>query len=274
MATTRRAVPWPDRRCVIWAGAVLTATCLLAQPEAVRELSRRDQTVTLGTARFRATVEPTGTLRDVRVGETQLVSFIALYTTPTSPETGKGVRGCQAETPGLGDRPPQVDVSFADGAAQVVITRVCSHPQVLDNAPLWRLRETVRLGSRGELDLRYQCSFDRLMRWGGFSLATALTMDAVRGKALQAFLPGLTVPGEVPGGLPDREHTRGLMGARVESGAGPLELWFGGTSRVDVQDWTQYLTFLASPAQLPHGGLYVYRDTETCLSAALRLPVD
>jgi hypothetical protein len=274
MGAWRRDTPPLGMRCLTMICAVLAAACLPAQDEAVRVLSRNGQAVTIGTARFRATIEPTGTIRNVCAGETQLVSFIALYTSPTSPETGQTVRGCQAETPGLGDRPPQMDLSFAGGAAQVVITRVCSHPQVLGNAPLWRLRETVRLSPRGELDLRYACSFDRLMRWGGFSLATGLTMEAVRGKPLQAFLPGLTVPGEVPGGLPDREHTRGLMGARVGSGAGPLEMWFGGTSRVDMQDWTQYLSFLASPNALPHGGLYVYRDTETSFSAALRLPVN
>ena len=63
------------------------------------------------------------------------------------------------------------------------------------------------------------------------------------------------------------------MGARVESTAGPLALWFGGTSRVQMQDWSQYLSFLAGPAQMPHGGLYTYRDTEMCFTVALRLPV-
>ena len=273
MTSAHRAVLWSGLRSAMWAGAMLATTGLLAQPEPVRELSRQGPNVKLGTTRFCLTLEPTGTIRDVRVGETQLISFIALYTTPTSPETGQGVRGCQAETPGLGDRPPQMDVTCSDGGAQVVITRVCSHPQVLDNAPLWRLCETVRLSPRGELDLRYQCRFDRLLRWGGFSLATALTMDAVRGRALAAYLPGLTVPGEAPGSLPGRDQTRELMGARVETSAGPLALWLGGTGRVDVQDWTQYLTFLAAPGAMPHGGMTMYRDTECRLSAALRLPV-
>ncbi|MBU0609029.1 MAG: hypothetical protein KKI08_14175 [Armatimonadetes bacterium] len=261
-------------RCLLALCAALVAVPLLAQGEAIRELSRQGQTVTLGTPRFRATIEPTGTLRDVRVGDTQLISFIALYTTPTSPETGKGVRGCQAETPGLGDRPSAMDVTFADGGAQVIITRVCSHPQVLENAPLWRLRETVRLSPQGELSLQYDCRFDRLLRWGGFNVATALTMDAVRGQPLEVYLPGLTVPGEAPGTLPDRDQSVGLMGARVMSSAGPLRLWFGGTSRVHVQDWTRYLTFLASPRALPHSNMTMYRDTGFCCSVALWLPVN
>lgn len=275
MAGQRRD-PRLSEMCLLLVVGVTFANpaCGRAQGEAVRELARTDQAVTLGTSQFRVSVERTGTLRNVRVGETQLVSFIALYTTPTSPETGKGARGCQAETPGLGDRAPQMDVTCAEGGAQVAITRVCSHPQVLDNAPLWRLRETVRVSPRGELDLRYECHFDRLLRWGGFDLVTALTMEAVRGKPFQTFLPGLTIPGEAPGNLPDRDHSQGLMGARVESGAGPLALWFGGTSRVQMQDWSQYLSFLAAPAQMPHGGLYTYRDTETCFTVALRLPVN
>jgi hypothetical protein len=254
-------------------GALLLATCLPAAPEAVRELSRQGPSVTLGTSAFRLTVEPTGTLRDVRVSDTQLLSFIALYTTPTSPETGKGVRGCQAETPGLGDRPPQMDVTTSDGAAQVAITRVCSHPQVLDNAPLWRLVETVQVSPRGELHVRYRCHFDRLLRWGGFSVAVALTMDAVRDRALEAYLPGLTVPAQVPARLPTRDEARETMGARVETSAGPLGLWLGGTRRCEIQDWTRYLTFLAAPEAMPHSGMTMYRDTECGFSVALRLPV-
>lgn len=242
--------------------------------EPVRELARNGAALTLGNPRLRLTIEPAGTIRNVRVGDTQLVSFIALYTNPTSPELGKDVRGCQAETPGLGDRPPEMNVSFAEGTAQVVITRVCSHPQVLGNAPLWRLRETISLSPDGVLQLRYACAFDQLVRWQGFSLATALTMDAVRGQALQAFMPGFTFTGTVPEALPARDDLYGLMGARVGTTTGPLTAWFGGASRVDVLNWTQYLTFMANPLAMPHAGLTTYRDTHADLSVEMHLPVN
>jgi hypothetical protein len=167
-----------------------------------------------------------------------------------------------------------MNVSFADGAAQVVIHRVCSHPQVLNNEPLWRLRETLSLSPDGVLQIRYGCVFDRLLRWQGFALATALTMDAVRGRALQAFMPGLTFTGAIPDALPARDEVHGLMGARVATAAGPLTTWFGGASRVDVLNWTQYLTFLAAPTTLPHGGMTVYRNTRADLTVELRLPVN
>lgn len=255
-------------------GVMLAPGRLRAEQEPVRELSREGQSICLGTARFSVTVEPSGTIRPVRVKDLPLVSFIALYTYPVSPDDGKAVRGCQAEAPGLGDRPPQMDVSFADGVGRVSITRVCSHPQVLDNAPLWRLQETIEIAPDGLLNLAYRCSFDRLLRWGGFGLATALAMDPVRGKTLQSFAPDLTIPGEIPGKLPGRDLSEGLMGACVDSTKGPVWLWFGGASRVDTLDWTQFLTFLANPEALPHSGLTVFRGTECRLTVSMRLPVN
>jgi len=101
----------------------------------------------------------------------------------------------------------------------------------------------------------------------------ALTMDAMRDRTLEAYLPGLTVPARAPGDLPTRDEAREMMGAQLETSAGSLRLWLGGTGRCEIQDWTRYLTFLAAPEAMPHGGMTMYRDTECGFSAALRLPV-
>lgn len=256
---------------------LLVATVLVSSlargAEPVRELTRAGLDLTLGTPRFRLTVRASGAIAAAQVGDTSLISFISFYTNPVSPQTGKAVRCCQVESPGLGDRPSEVQTDFRDGVATVTIVRDCSHPEVDANAPLWRLRETVEVTPTGQITIRYRGHWLRLSRWSGFSVVTAFTTEAFRGRPLEAYVPGLTLPGVPPKELPDRHLLDGLMGLQLSSSAGPVRQWLGGMHRADIQDWGQYLSVLATPTVLPHSNMTMYRDTEAAFSISLQLPL-
>jgi hypothetical protein len=129
----------------------------------VRALKETPTNVLLGTDAFSLNVEQSGTLRNIKLGETVLWSFVGIYSNPNSTEDDKPVRCCQAESPGLGDRPPQMTTDFANGAATVVITRDCSHPKLYNNEPFWKLRQTVLVQPDGLVRVTYNCRFVRYL---------------------------------------------------------------------------------------------------------------
>lgn len=265
-ATTR------DTRLAL--GVLVALLASLPAGAQVRELKTDGQGVTLGTDAFSLTVEKTGTLRAVKVGATVLFPFVALYTNPTSTEEdGKPVRCCQAEQPGLGDRPSQVTTSFAGGTATIIILRDCSHPKLYGNAPIWNLRETVTVQPDGLIRVNYQCRFLRFLPGMSWTAVFAGAMPEFTGRAWQGQIPTMTIQGTIPDSLPKRDETTGLWGLSLASSRGPVQFTFGQTSRVEVNNWGQYLEVGAMLPNLPHGGQPMYRGVQQEITVSLKLPV-
>lgn len=252
----------------------LLALALLggAAPAQVRVLKQQADRVELGTERFSLTVEATGTLRAVKVGDTVLLPFAGLYTNPVSTTDGKAVRCCQAEQPGLGQRPPSMEVAPADGAVTVTVSRDCSHPAIYDNAPVWHLVQTVRVQPEGLVEVRYHCRFLRYLPQMTCLVVFAGAMPEYRDRAWRAQLPGRELSGTVPGALPGRGDLGGAWDLTVESSRGPVRYRFGGAGRVEMGDWGQYLEVGATLPDLPHGG-EMYRGVEQEISVSVQLPV-
>lgn len=242
-------------------------------PAQVRELGKAEGGVVLGTDRFSVTVRPSGTITNVKSGETLLLSFISLYTTPQSTEDGAGVRCCQTESPGLGDRTPEMKVSFVEGKAVVEISRECSHPKVYHNDPIWSLKETVVVEPSGKIRVTYDCVFHRITRWSGLSAICAGAMPAFKGQTYRALVPGGWLEGIIPEGLPHRNSTDGLWDLTLQSTAGRVHLSFNNASRVTLDDWTQYLAISTAMPNLPHSGLYTYRGQHERFGLTIQLPV-
>lgn len=242
-------------------------------PAQVRELGKAEGGVVLGTDRFSVTVRPSGTVTNVKSGETLLLSFISLYTTPHSTEDGAGVRSCQTESPGLGDRAPEMKVSLADGKAVVEISRECSHPKVYHNDPIWSLKETITVDPDAKLSVTYDCLFHRITHWSGLSAVCAGAMPAFKGQTFRALLPGSYLSGVIPEGLPHRNDTVGLWDLTLQSTAGPVHIRFDNPGRVTLDDWTNYLAVSTALPNLPHSGLDTYRGQHERFGLTIQLPV-
>lgn len=255
----------------------LLAACLLlgtgpalAQVQALKQLPSG---VVLGTDKFSLTVENSGTLRSIKLGEITLLPFVAIYSNPTSTDDeAKPVRCCQAESPGLGDRPPQMETSFADGRATLVITRDCSHPKVYDNAPIWTLRETVVVQPGGLIKITYHCRFLRFLTKMSWTAVLAAAMPEFTGRSWRARVPDMMLGGTVPADLPKRGGLEGAWELQLESSQGTLYYSFANAGRLELNDWGQYLQVGASLPDMPHTGP-VYRDVEQELTVSLQLPV-
>jgi hypothetical protein len=238
----------------------------------VRALKEAPTGVTLGTDRFSLSVDQSGTLRAIKVGETVLWSFVGIYSNPTSTEDDKPVRCCQAETPGLGDRPPQMTTAFADGAATVVITRDCSHPKLYNNEPFWKLRQTVLVQPDGLVRVTYNCRFLRYLSNMSWMAVFAGAMPEFTGRKWSAQIPNMTLSGEIPAGLPKRGDLAGAWEVLLESSQGPVRVSFGDASRVELGDWGQYLQVGAMLADMPNSGP-VYRGVEREMTVTIQLPI-
>jgi hypothetical protein len=254
---------------ILWLWALLLTLPALAQ---VQALKQQPGSVTLGTDRFSLTVEASGTLRAIKSGETVLFPFVGIYSNPTSTEDDKPVRCCQAESPGLGDRPPQMDTVFADGNATVTITRDCSHPKLYNNEPIWRLRETVLVQPDGLVRVTYNCRFLRYLYNMSWTAVFAAAMPEFTGRTWQARVPDLTLNGVIPTALPKRDDLAGAWELLLESSRGPLKVSFGKAGRVEMGDWGQYLEIGASLPALPHSGP-LYRGVEQEITVSLQLPI-
>ena len=239
----------------------------------VRELAKADGGIVYGTDRFSVTVRTTGTVANVKCGQTLLFPFISLYTNPHSTENGAAVRACQAESPGLGDRALEVRVTLADSKAIIEIRRECSHPKVYNNAPLWSLEETIIVEPSGKLCVTYDCLFHRITRWSGLASVCAGAMPAFKEQTFRALVPGGYLSGVIPAGLPNRNDTVGLWDLTLQSTAGPVRLTFDNPGRVTLDDWTQYLAISTALPSLPHGGLYTYRGQHERFGFTIQLPV-
>ncbi|MEN6305934.1 MAG: hypothetical protein ABFD96_24625 [Armatimonadia bacterium] len=263
------------RKADAWLLAVMPVLLMLPSLASaqVRELGKAEGGVTLGTDRFSVTVRPSGTISNVKSGQTLLFPFISLYTTPHSTEDGAGVRACQTETPGLGDRAPEMRVVLAEEKATVEISRECSHPKVYHNAPIWSLKETVVIEPSGRLRLTYDCLFHRITRWSGLASVCAGAMPAFKEQTFRALIPGGYLSGLIPAGLPNRNDTVGLWDLTLQSTAGPVHLTFDNPGRVTLDDWTQYLAISTALPNLPHGGLYTYRGQHERFGFTIQLPV-
>lgn len=256
-------------RLVLCLLALLLTFPVLAQ---VRALKQQPGSVVLGTDSFSLTVEASGTLRAIKAGDTVLLPFVGIYSNPTSTEDDKPVRCCQAEQPGLGDRLPQMNSVFADGAATVTITRDCSHPKLYNNEPFWTLRETVFVQPEGLVRVTYNCRFLRYVANMSWMAVFAAAMSEFTGRTWQAQVPNLTLTGAIPAGLPKRGDLAGAWELLLGSSQGPVRFSFGNVGQVELGDWGQYLQVGALLPNLPHGGP-MYRGVEQEITVSLQLPI-
>jgi hypothetical protein len=249
---------------------LLSAPALAAE---VRQLGQSGEGVQLGTEAFSMVVYPTGTIREIKVGDTVLLPFVSLYTNPYSPTTDKSLRCCQAETPGLGKRECKLDLASREGAMTATIVRDCSHPEAYNDEPLWRLRETIEVLPTGKFTVTYDCQFLRIVRWYCFEAVFAAAMEEVEGRDYEAYLPGETVTGKIPQDLADRKVNGELRDFVAQSSKGPLRFSFTGRSHASVDNWTTYLAVIVMAPSLPHGEMFTYRGVRDVFSVAVQLPV-
>ncbi len=127
--------------------ALLTVACVaVAQPPPLRILESSDAAVTIGSEAFSVTVESTGRLANLQAGGTKSVSFVAMYSSPASFETGKGVRAVQGErgeARGIGPIPETIAAEKRGERYLVDIKRTAARKEICGGAPLYDLHQTV-----------------------------------------------------------------------------------------------------------------------------------
>lgn len=272
----------PMRKTKAWqlllaiaAGATATSVAG-AEPE-VRELSRKGETVTLGTEAFSVTFEPNGRLRDIRCGERELISFISLYTTPYSFSSGKGLRCVQGEEPsrGMGKRPGTITVE-PDGDGQVIkLARLCSHPEIREGKPYLRLTETVDIRPAGVIRFAQEYEWLDLVRWHQFNLIVALNMKELKDRPFRAQYPGFAEEGALTEGkaYTKIEHLDGTIRAlSVDTGSGPLVIEFHNHIRASSSRWGQYASVSLRPGAYGYHS-DIFRGVRDRAAFTIRLPV-
>ena len=254
------------------AGLLVLLLGALPAAAQVRVLAQQVDRVTLGTDRFSLTVEATGTLRAIKSGDCLLFPFVGIYSNPASTEDGQPVRCCQAEQPGLGDRPPQMKTTFTGDVATVTITRDCSHPKLYGNEPFWNLRETVVVQPDGLIRVTCHCRFLRYLPNMSWTAVFAGAMPQFTGHTWRAQVPSRTLTGAIPAGLPKRGDLEGAWEVLLESSQGPVRMGFAGVGSLELGDWGQYLEVGAMLPALPHSGP-MYRGVEQEITVSLQLPL-
>ncbi len=165
----------------------LTLLVLPAGPILGAEVSRLKQqgaSTIYGTDAFSISVHNSGRLNDLKVGETVLFPLIALYTTPITFDTGKGLRVVQGESPpgGLSPRPPQVSQELKNGSARLEFRGDIAHQKIHDARPLCQFTETILIRPEGRVDLHWNFRWTDMVVWSNMTLQVLVKEEAVLGK--------------------------------------------------------------------------------------------
>ena len=189
--------------------------CLHAREFAVRRIGEKKANA-WGTDEFQITVSPLGTIRHIRVGDTELVwQGAALYTFPYPIAGGKAIRTVQGEgygKRGLSVEAPEVSERDVDGTHIWELTHLVATKAVLDGRPLCRVRQTLSVTPTGEIEVVYDCEWLETVRWSSFMVLIIIDKKACSGKPFLA----LEAEGTTHTGLLDKSSP-GQGGQRIRN---------------------------------------------------------
>ena len=259
---------------------VLAVLCVasgaVAQPPPLRILESSETAVTIGSDAFSVKVESTGRLANLQAGGTEYVSFVAMYSSPASFETGKGVRAVQGESGearGIGPVPETITAEQRGERYLVDIKRTAARQEILAGAPLYDLHQTVEIAPNGVVSLRYQFDWRRFFNPGSPTVYVALTAGTFGGLTYWADHSANCIRGEFAEG---KDYTRyeGLKGSmrsmRAETPAGPFDLWIDTPNGVTSTRWGEQ--YCAIGLQVLRR--LVYPGTKSNVEFTIRVPLE
>jgi len=226
--------------------AVLALLCMGGSISAayppLKVMQASDQAVTVGSEAFSVEVGSTGRVQKLQAGGVEYVSFIALYTGPTSFETGKSIRAVQGEGPGrdLGPAPSSITAERRGERYFIPIRHVAAREEICGGDPLYELLQTVEIAPSGALNLRYEVTYLRFFQMGRPIIYVALAAKTFAGLTYWADYSGRCEHGVF---TEDKEHTKfeGLDGPlrsmQVDCPAGPFTMWLDTDTRVTSTRW-------------------------------------
>ncbi len=266
-------------RAIALIGLLFSASVGWAQGEPVRVLERTEHAVTLGTDAFSATVDRTGKLSAIKVGGREYVWMIALYTTPVTFDTGKGLRAVQGETGkgGIGPAPELPEPEQRGECCVVTISRDCSRQEIDGGDPLYHLTQTIEVHPEGYVHLRYEFDWLRFFVMNNADLNVVLNAEQFTGRAFWADYGSYVRRGIFTEGK-DYSRMEGIKGAvrtlEVDCEAGPFDLWVDRGGSVSAARWGGTKYYPVS-LRVPNAGHHteVYPGTRSVLELSIKLPM-
>ena len=245
------------------------------QPPPLRILEGSSTAVTIGNDAFSVKVDSTGRLSNLQAGGIEYVSFVAMYSSPTSFETGKGVRAVQGETGearGIGPIPEKIAAEQRGERYVVNIKRTAERQEICGGAPLYDLHQTVEVAPNGTVNLRYEFAWRRFFDPGSPTIYVALAGPTFTGLSYWADHSDNCIKGEFTEGANYTKY-EGLSGSmrsmRAETPAGPFNLRIDTSNGIVSTRWGEQ--YCAIGLQVLRG--LVYPGISSKVEFTIRVPV-
>jgi len=240
---------------------LLGTPCLHGREFEVRRIGEKKANV-WGTDEFQITVSPLGTIRHIRVGDTEVVwQGAALYTFPYPLDGGKAIRTVQGEgygKRGLSVEAPKVAERDVDGTHIWELTHLVATKAVLDGRPLCRVRQTLSVTPTGEIEVVYDCEWLETVRWSSFMVLVLFDKTACPGRPFLALeTEGTTHTGLLdtssPGQGGQRIRNVVLEQLSLRPAAGPVHVVWPEPATSALY-WSRSIELRISPRGLPRHG--------------------
>jgi len=272
-----------QRSCGGTSPAVVFGLLLLCAPVPAREfevrlLSGTETDGVWGTVEFQLSVRSSGLVRELKIGERELIwQVAALYTHPVAPDGTEGVRTVQGE--GYGERglsltPPAMRRRAEGGKRLFEFDHLVANKRVLDGAPLCRVLQTLTITPTGEVLVAYDFEWLETVRWHGFEMLLFLKSEPYRDQDFLVFAEGMVRSGKIEPGPPSERQVRSELFSQVslQSVAGPVHFLWHEKSRCSFRWPGEELQLSMTPPCVPYRG-FVYKGQKDRIAYRILLPV-
>ncbi len=258
--------------------ALFSVACTApAAEQPLRILQSTDQAVTIGTDAFSVTVHSSGRMDALQAGGVKYVSFIALYTSPSSFQTGKGVRAVQGETGedrGIGPLPDSITAEKRGDRYFIAINRTAARKEICDGQPLYELHQTVEIAPNGVLRARYEFNWLRFCRIGRPTIYVALATETFADLTFWADYTTRCQHGAFSEGEDYAPFTKlkgPLRTMRVDCPAGPFDLWIDAGSSVTSTRWGERYNSIG--LYVPKASGMMYPGVTSVVQFTIKVPL-
>ncbi len=258
--------------------ALFSVACTApAAEQPLRILQSTDQAVTIGTDAFSVTVHSSGRMDALQAGGVKYVSFIALYTSPSSFQTGKGVRAVQGETGedrGIGPLPDSITAEKRGDRYFIAINRTAARKEICDGQPLYELHQTVEIAPNGVLRARYEFNWLRFCRIGRPTIYVALATETFADLTFWADYTTRCQHGAFSEGgdyAPFTKLKGPLRAMRVDCPAGPFDLWIDAGSSVTSTRWGERYNSIG--LYVPKASGMMYPGVTSVVQFTIKVPL-
>ncbi|MFO7947153.1 MAG: hypothetical protein R6V19_10080 [Armatimonadota bacterium] len=237
-------------------------------------IEQTDSAVTIGSEAFSVQVQNSGRIEAVKAGDTEYVSFIALYTQPSAFRSDDNVRAVQGEGEGRNLGPVEAPISVEKRGERYLLHlhRTAAREEIRNGQPLYTLDETIEISPQGVLNISYHFHFLRICAIGGPTVYVALNSQTFDGQSYTAIHRNYGVHGTFSAAEGVREYP-GIEGDMrslwADFPSGQLALWTSGAERISSVRWgDRYM----SVGMRVGRGLW-YPGTEKTLHFTLKIPL-